>query len=333
MTRIEGPAVDEEPDDEELMRRLAAGQSGALRPLHARHAATVFAIAARRLDRGAAEEMVQEVFLAVWRKASSFDPSRGSFQHWLVRIARNRVLNEMRGRSRRPRLGPIPAGNGPPVDPGPRPDEALWKAHRRDALREALDALPSRQGQALRLAFLDELTHEQVAETLRLPLGTAKNRIRSGLQTLRSRLAGLVAPVLIAALGAFALDRTVTLRREHRALRLVTSSDVVPLRLAPAPGVAPETHASYRGRAGDIAVMTFTAFPPAPSGRAYHVWSLRSGDWTLLGTVRPDASGKDLLIVEGPALAGPPEALRVTLDPPGATDGPTGPTIVSWPAP
>ena len=327
--------VDEDAGDEELIRRLAAGHAEAIQPLHARYAATVFAIAARSLGRAAAEEVVQEVFLTVWRKAATFDPARGGFRNWLLRIARNHVLNEIRSRSRRPRSEGVVDGEDVAVDPAPGPTEALWRSHRRAVLLEAIEALPSRQAQALRLAYFEELTHEQVAALLSLPLGTAKSRIQSGLRLLRSRLAGAVAfGLLFAALGAFALDRSTALRREGRALRLVAASDVVPLRLAPAPGIAPETHGSYRGRRGsDVAVMTFTAFPPAPRGHAYRAWSGRSGRWTPLGIVRPDDTGHDLLIVEGPIASEPPGALRVTLEPAGASGGPTGPTIVAWPPP
>lgn len=324
--------VDEDVGDEELMRRLAAGRPEALQPLHARYAPIVFGIAVRPLGRAAAEEVVQEVFLAVWRKAASFDPARGSLRGWLLRIARNHVLNEIRSRSRRPHTEGSADSDDLAVDPAPGPSEALWQSHRRVVLLEAIEALPARQAQALRLAYFEELTHEQVASLLRLPLGTAKSRIQAGLRSLRTRLAGVVAIGLtLAALGAFALDRA-ALRRQERALRLLTASDIVPLRLAPAPGVAPETHGSYRGRRGeDIAVMTFTAFPPAPRGFSYRAWSGRSGRWIPLGKVRPDASGRDLLIIEGPSVTEPPGALRVTLEPSGASGGPTGPTIVAWP--
>ncbi len=329
----EGPMAGDDPGDEELMRRLAAGNAEALGPLHGRYAGIVYGMAVRSLGPSAAEEVVQEVFLTIWRKASTFDPSRGEFRHWLLRIARNRVRNEVRDRSRRPTTAPLIDGDIA-VDDGPEPDESLWAAHRREVLVRAIEALPPRQGQALRLAYLQELTHEQVAATLSLPLGTAKSRIQSGLQSLRWRLAAVAfLGLVVAGLAGLAYERASAYRREERALGLVTSSDIMPIRLSPAPGLDPATHGSYRGRPGTATVvMTFTAFPPAPPGRSYRVWFARTGRWALIGTVRPDASGRHLLVLEGPEFATPPESLRVTLEPPAATE-PTGPTIVSWPGP
>ncbi len=326
--------MDQEIGDDELMRRLAAGRAEALGPLHGRYAGVVFGIAVRTLGRSAAEELVQEVFFTIWRKAATFDPARGEFRNWLLRIARNRVRNEVRDRSRRPATAPLVDGDTP-VDDAPAPDESLWRAHRRDVLLRAIEALPPRQGQALRLAYFEELTHEQVATTLSLPLGTAKSRIQSGLQSLRWRLgAAAFLALVVAGLAGLAFERATAFDREERALRLVTSSDVGPIRLAPATGVDPATHGSYRGRPGTTAaVMTFTAFSPAPPGQAYRAWIARRSGWTLIGTVRPDPSGKDLFVLEGREFAEPPASLRVTLEPVGEVTEPTGPTIVAWPAP
>ena len=89
--------------DEELMGQLAIGRTEAPWPLHGRYAALVFGLAARSLDRAAAEEISQDVFLAVWRHAAAFDPARGSFRAWVLQIAHFRVINELRRRGRRPR--------------------------------------------------------------------------------------------------------------------------------------------------------------------------------------------------------------------------------------
>ncbi len=82
-------STDADTSDEELMRQLAERRPEALGPLHARYASLVYAVAARSLDRATAEEISQEVFLAVWRHAASFDPKRGTFRAWVMQITRS----------------------------------------------------------------------------------------------------------------------------------------------------------------------------------------------------------------------------------------------------
>ncbi|QEH33403.1 ECF RNA polymerase sigma factor RpoE [Aquisphaera giovannonii] len=331
------------PADEELMARIAGGCRESVAELHRRHASLIEAIVRRSLGREAAEEIVQDVFVAAWRKAASFDPARGTFRTWILRIAHHRVLNELRRRGRRPRIArdadESHLGNAPEHRPGP--EEAAWHAHRTAFVRDAVAALPPTQRQALALAFAGELTHEEVARSLGLPLGTAKSRIRSGMQALRVRLAPLVAAglaVLVTLSVALVREATsrAAIRRQEAALRLVTSSDVVPLRLAPTPGSAapPEAHGNYRGRRGaEIAVLTLSKLPPAPEGYAYCAWGLFDGRWHRLGTAVLDTEGHALLISEGPHLAAPPGALKVTLESSSGSASPTGPTAISWPAP
>jgi RNA polymerase sigma-70 factor (ECF subfamily) len=339
MAVVDRSSAGRDVSDEELMRQLAEGRGEAFGRLHERYAPLVFAVAARTLDRGAAEEVVQEVFLAVWRKAATFDPQRGSFRAWVLRIAHLRVLNELRRRSRRPRLAPDANGEGVAVlpDGGPGAAESAWRNQRRAAVREAIEALPPTQRQALSLAFLEEMTHEQVASSLDLPLGTAKSRIRAGLQALRGRLApvaaaGLALVGLMVLVGLRERDLRAALSRTERALVLVTLSSVTPLRLEAAPGVPAATHGNYRGRPGTaMAVLTFSNFAPAPAGQVYRAWALHHGRWTALATVHPDAQGRDLAIVETPVVAETPEALKVTLEPTRAGATPTGPTVIRWP--
>jgi len=324
------------PGDEELMRQVADGSAEALGLLHRRFARLIFGLAVQSLDRAAAEDLVQEVFLAVWRNARRFDPERGTVRAWILQITHFRLLNELRRRSRQPEVVPDPEGlllaGQPASDLGPV--EATWERHRRTVLKSALDELPHAQREALSLAFLDDLTHEQVAAELGLPLGTAKTRIRAGLLKLRSTLgpqwAALVAICLLAALGIRYRAEHATLARYDRALSLVTASDSVNLRLAPVPGTAEATHARYRGRPGtDIAVVTFSEFPPAPAGQIYQAWARHGATWTSLGTMLPDTGGARL-IAESPALAALPDALEVTLEPRTGSAAPSGPVVVAW---
>jgi RNA polymerase sigma-70 factor (ECF subfamily) len=327
----------ESASDEELMRQLAAGSHEALTPLYQRYARRLFHLVARALDCATAEEIVQEVFLAVWRGAATFTPERGAFRSWVFQIAQFRILNELRRRSRQPQMEPDPEGVLLADLPDDRPElaDTVWQEYRRSVLRSAFAELSPPQRQALGLAFGDDLTHEQVASVLNLPLGTAKTRIRDGLQKLRGKLAPLGAVltiVLLALLGVRYRAEQTARQRDERALALVTASDTANLRLAPAPGVPADTHARYRGRAGTaLAVVTFSHFPPAPAGQTYQAWTLHQGVWTSLGAVQPDASGGARLIAEDPRLAVLPEALQVTVEPDGGSTAPSGPVVVAWP--
>ena len=137
--------------------------------------------------------------------------------------------------SRRPRAASQfdSSGGDHPPDPGPDPTESVWREDRRAVVREAVEALPSPQREALSLAFLEDLTNEQVADFLDLPLGTTKSRIRSGLRALRGSLAPLVAAGLIS-------GRTLH-RRRYARVRSPDRPDT--------PGPRPRLGHQQRGRA------------------------------------------------------------------------------------
>lgn len=205
-------------------------------------------------------------------------------------------------------------------------------------MRRALELLPPAQRQALGLAFFDELTHEQIAAVLQLRLGTAKSRIRAGLQKLREQLVPLLGSLSVVLLTAVALvlhqqgEERGVLAQGERALDLVTSSDVVPIRLEALPGAPPEAHANYRSRPGTpLAVLSLSKLPPAPAGQIYQAWLRHQGTWLSLGTAVPDAEGKARIVAEGSALAAQPEALEVTLEPAPGSAAPSGPAWIAWP--
>ncbi len=323
--------------DEELALRLARGEPDALAPLYGRYAPLVFHIAAQTLDAAAAEDIVQEVFLALWRKSGTYDPRRGPFRPWLLQVAHFRVLNELRRRSRRPKidqdvdgrfLDDLPDASGGPV-------EAAWQSYRREAVQAAVEKLPRAQRQALSLAFFEDLTHDQVAETLRLPLGTVKTRIRSGMRRLRLLLAPLgVAVVLLALLVGAGLrariEKTIALRTEH-ALSFVTASDITTLHLSAGPGAPAGTHGSYRGRPGTtLAVLALHQLPPIPAGRTYQAWVLASGQWISVGIASPGPDGNALIIADNPSLVKLPEALEVTEEPAGGSAAPSGRVVIQY---
>ena len=325
-----------ESSDEELLSALAAGDESALGPLYRRHVPTVYKMAAQALDPDAAEDIVQEVFASVWKNAESFDSSRGPVRPWILQIARSRVLNELRRRSRKPAVGERDGSELEELpDEARSPEQALWDEYRRSAIRQAIGNLPHPQRQALSLAFFDELTHEQVADALKVPLGTTKTRIRSGIQRLRVALAAMAAVVVAVVAARLALEyasERAQAERTEAALRMVTASDTQLLRLTATANAPAGAHGNYRTRPGSpTAVFTFSDLPSPPSGKAYQAWAQREGRWISLGQAVPDASGRGLIVYEDRAPLATPEAIQLTLEPKRGSVSPTGVPLISWP--
>jgi RNA polymerase sigma-70 factor (ECF subfamily) len=136
-------------------------------------------------DAADAEEVVQEAFLAVWRAGRSYDPARGSVRTWLLTLVRNRAIDVIRARQRRP-VRPLDEAPDP-VDPSDVPAQVSLSIDSAAAGR-ALEDLPPDQRRAVELAFLSGLSHGEIAAQLGLPIGTVKGRIRLGLDRLRTAL-------------------------------------------------------------------------------------------------------------------------------------------------
>jgi RNA polymerase sigma-70 factor (ECF subfamily) len=325
--RLDTPEGEGVPD-EELVARLGRGDERALRALHRRYASLLFTVAARVVDAGAAEEIVQDVFMTLWRKHEAFDPGRGALKGWLCQVTRNRALNVLRHRGR----GAKETDDGIEeiADESLEPDEALWRAHRQSALRHAVDALPDAQRRALSLAFFDELTQEQVAAVLKVPLGTTKTRIRLAMR----RIAPAIALLASAGLLLFLWRRKeAETARDERALTMVTSSDVVVRHLRPVEGVPAETHANYRARpGGGVAVLTASHLPRLPAGERYVGWVRRDAAWYSLGEVHVGPDGAALLLAEGAAFGLDADAIEVTRESAVGT-APQGALVVAWPSP
>jgi RNA polymerase sigma factor (sigma-70 family) len=315
--------------DEALIARLVRRDEHALRVLHTRYAPLVFSVAARIVDASAAEEVAQDVFVTVWRKADTFDPQRGSFKTWILQITRHRALNELRKRRIRRAEGEDALAEV--ADEKAMPDEAQWAAHRRAALQKAVDALPAAERQALSLAFFEELTHEQIAATLHMPLGTAKTRIRIAMKRLAPALLALVVAIAIAIAWRREERQQAMEQQSQRALRLVTASDVVPLHLGASPGAPPDAHGAYRAKAGtDIAVVTASNLPAPEVGEQYIAWVRHENRWSRLGPLeRIDEPARSMLVVQSPAVASPVDEVRVTRQRE-ATTAPSGATLLEW---
>jgi RNA polymerase sigma-70 factor (ECF subfamily) len=169
---------------ESLMRRLADGDHAALGEFYDRFAGLANGLALRILrDASEAQDVVQEVFVQVWRQAARYDVGRGSPEAWLCTITRTRSLDRLRRRASRREE---PSEAAPPPTGVPRTEEAI-------AVRKALDSLSGDQRRALELAYYEGLTQTEIAERLGEPLGTIKTRIRTAMIRLRDTL-GPVTP-------------------------------------------------------------------------------------------------------------------------------------------
>ena len=170
------------------LRRVAAGDQAALRLVYDETAAKLFGVCLRILnDRSEAEDVLQEVYLNIWRKAAGFDEARASPISWLVAIARNRAIDRVRSGAVSRLSGPIEEAENL-ADPGPNAVDSVVTAQINRRLYACLEELELRQRSAIRAAYMDGLTYEELAERTNVPLGTMKSWIRRGLAKLRACL-------------------------------------------------------------------------------------------------------------------------------------------------
>ena len=173
---------------------MAEGDVEALGALYDRYQRVVFSLCVRvTRDAGAAEEVMQEVFVRLWRGAGGFEPARGRVGAWLLRIAHNLALNEVRRRKSRPVIAydadwGLESARIADPDSSGDPAMAAWLRERAVAIRAALAQLPAPQRQAIELAFFDGLSQSEIAARTGDPLGPVKGRTRSGLARLRAFL-------------------------------------------------------------------------------------------------------------------------------------------------
>ena len=196
--------------DEELVACLVEGDEAALGELYDRHADSLFRTALLRLgDRGLAEEVLQDTYLALWTRAELFDGSQGSVIGWLSTIARNRAIDRLRSAARRP--APIAlSGLVGTSDPGaaddardallaaatpvagvtasPDPEREVDIAELRREVDQALAGIPDQERTVLTLAYYEQLSQSEIAARLAWPLGTVKTRTRRALARLREAL-------------------------------------------------------------------------------------------------------------------------------------------------
>lgn len=183
--------------DAQLVAAMAAGDSGAaLEAFYQRFARLVLALGERILgSRAEAEEVLQEIFYELWRRAPQYQAERASVTTWVLTVARSRTLDARRARARRPAASSAPTDDADrrlgPAPSEQRPDEQAAAHQRQGAVRAALAELSADQRQVVELAYFEGLSHSQIAERLGLPLGTVKSRILAAMKILRGGLAAL----------------------------------------------------------------------------------------------------------------------------------------------
>jgi RNA polymerase sigma-70 factor, ECF subfamily len=171
----------ENSSEEELLQAVARGDAASLKVLYRNFEGPLFSLGYRWYgDRDLAEELVQDVTLRVWRKADTYDPTKGRASAWIFGIARHAATDLARARKRRP----TPVEDVPSVETPWEQDSAWYAWEVAKALRE----LPEDQQKAVTLAFVHQYTHSEIADALAVPLGTVKSRIRSALSKLQTDL-------------------------------------------------------------------------------------------------------------------------------------------------
>jgi RNA polymerase sigma-70 factor (ECF subfamily) len=173
--------------DEDLISLVGYGDAEAFALLYDRHSRAAYSLAYHLLNgRQAAEDLVQEAFIKVWRSAGGYRVGRGSVRTWLLSIVRNRAIDQIRSRASRSRTREKVEASAPTSEPNEAFAES-WRNFKGDLVRRALEELPYEQRKVLALVHFSELTHAEIAERLRLPLGTVKGRLRLGLEKLRKK--------------------------------------------------------------------------------------------------------------------------------------------------
>ena len=171
--------------DEDLMSLVESGDAGAFGVLYDRHSRAAYALAYRMMgERQAAEDLVQEVFLKVWRSAGRYHMERGSVRTWILSIVHNRGIDQIRSTASRQRTQDRVEATVQKVQHSDAFSEA-WRNSRREQVREALQTLPDEQLKILELAYFSGYTHVEISELLDLPLGTVKGRMRLGLKKIK----------------------------------------------------------------------------------------------------------------------------------------------------
>jgi RNA polymerase sigma-70 factor (ECF subfamily) len=175
--------------DATLVQSLLRQDVNAFEQLYDRHSRRVYTLVLRILQQAAtAEEVVQDVFLQLWRNAAAYEAGRGPFVPWLLTLARNRALDHLRLKSERQRRREDQTDEMPPVVSAPEYEKELDERRRVERVRALMGGLLPQQKRAIELAYFEGLSHSEIAVKLKEPLGTVKSWIRNGLLRLKEGL-------------------------------------------------------------------------------------------------------------------------------------------------
>jgi RNA polymerase sigma-70 factor, ECF subfamily len=176
--------------DEEAMQLVGDGNPRAFELVYDRHGGAAFSLAYRMVgNRVAAEDVVQEAFLSIWRSRMRYDRSRGSVRSWVLGIVHNRTIDALRRGATHERRQETLDGVEERHEAPERTDVEAARRDEARRMRTALDTLPDDQRRTIELAYFGGFTHSQIAELLDQPIGTVKGRMRLGLDKLRRQLA------------------------------------------------------------------------------------------------------------------------------------------------
>lgn len=184
-------------EDAELVRRIASGDSLALSELYDRFSGLLLTLSRRVLhDISDAEEVLQEVFVQVWKQAARYDTRRSSVSTWLVLITRSRSIDRLRSRQVKDRTLTALIQEKPADHTSPKGQQAVLMQQRRSRLTAELGDLPTEQRQVLELAFFEGMTQSEIANSTGIPLGTVKTRTLLAMKKMRKALESEIGDLL-----------------------------------------------------------------------------------------------------------------------------------------
>ncbi|MGB8346990.1 MAG: sigma-70 family RNA polymerase sigma factor [Ktedonobacteraceae bacterium] len=179
------------PSDEMLLDAIAGGAVWAMESLYQRYSRLLYSLVYRMVAvHQVSEDLIQESFLAIWRRAQSYSPQTGTARNWLISIVHHRTIDYLRAVRRRSVMKEVPMDNTEVDEQTSFPDvwEEAWRSVQSAQVRAALMQIPTEQRMVIELAYFQGWTHSEIAEGCQIPLGTVKARMRLGLQHMKRAL-------------------------------------------------------------------------------------------------------------------------------------------------